>query len=71
MLFSIADVVQELNEAVYTALLKALLAPDVGNVSWRLVRQSAAGALTSLLQVLLCFAHTILVILVFRVEVLA
>lgn len=40
----------ELNEAVYTALLKALLAPDVGNVSWRLVRQSAAGALTSLLQ---------------------
>lgn len=41
---------EELNEAVYTALLKALLAPDAGGVSWRLVRVSAAGALTSLLQ---------------------
>ncbi|KAG0600495.1 hypothetical protein M758_11G038800 [Ceratodon purpureus] len=41
---------EDLNGAVYTALLKALLAPDAGGVSWRLVRASAAGALTSLLQ---------------------
>lgn len=50
---SFTDAIQELNEAVYSALLKALLAPDAGGVSWRLVRVSAAGALTSLLQVVL------------------
>lgn len=42
---------QELNDDVYNALLKSLLAPDAGDISWRLVRLSAAGALTSLLQV--------------------
>ncbi len=37
---------------MYTALLKALLAPNTGGLSWRPVRASAAGALSSLLQVL-------------------
>nr|PNR26439.1 hypothetical protein PHYPA_031014 [Physcomitrium patens] len=41
---------QELCEEVYNALLKALLAPNAGGVSWRPVRASAAGALSSLLQ---------------------
>ncbi|KAL3700792.1 hypothetical protein R1sor_018814 [Riccia sorocarpa] len=41
---------QELNDDVYNALLKGLLAPNVGNVSWRPVRASAAGALSTLLQ---------------------
>jgi hypothetical protein len=39
-----------MNEDVYTALLKALLAPNTGGLSWRPVRASAAGALSSLLQ---------------------
>ncbi|XP_024375582.1 uncharacterized protein [Physcomitrium patens] len=39
-----------LRENVYTALLKALLAPNAGCVSWRPVRASAAAALASLLQ---------------------
>ena len=38
-------------EEVYNSLLKALLAPNAGGVSWRPVRASAAGALSSLLQV--------------------
>ncbi|KAG6548716.1 hypothetical protein Mapa_009871 [Marchantia paleacea] len=42
---------EELNEDIYNALLKALLAPNVGDVSWRPVRASAAGALSTLLQV--------------------
>ncbi|KAH9325798.1 hypothetical protein KI387_005976, partial [Taxus chinensis] len=41
---------KELNQEVYNALLKALVAPNVGNVSWRLVRASAASALVVLLQ---------------------
>ncbi|BBN00117.1 hypothetical protein MPTK1_1g26560 [Marchantia polymorpha subsp. ruderalis] len=41
---------EELNEDIYNALLKALLAPNVGDVSWRPVRASAAGALSTLLQ---------------------
>lgn len=44
---------QVLRENVYTALLKALLAPNAGCVSWRPVRASAAAALASLLQVLI------------------
>lgn len=45
--------IQEVCEEVYSTLLKALLAPNAGDVSWRPVRASAAGALSSLLQVLL------------------
>lgn len=41
---------EDMNEDVYTALLKALLAPNTGGLSWRPVRASAAGALSSLLQ---------------------
>eukprot|EP01018_Ginkgo_biloba_P009463 Gb_12572 [translate_table: standard] len=41
---------EELNQEIYNALLKALVAPNVGNVSWRPVRASAAGALAALLQ---------------------
>lgn len=40
----------ELNQEIYDALLKALVAPNVGNISWRPVRASAAGALAALLQ---------------------
>ncbi|KAJ7567515.1 hypothetical protein O6H91_02G151300 [Diphasiastrum complanatum] len=40
----------ELNQAVYESLLKALAAPDIGSISWRPVRTSAAGALCALLQ---------------------
>jgi len=43
---------QELSDIVYTALLKALVAPNAGSVSWWPVRASAAAALASLLQVL-------------------
>lgn len=42
---------EELNEEIYNSLLKALVVPDVGNVSWRPVRASAAGAFAALLQV--------------------
>ncbi|KAL2650845.1 hypothetical protein R1flu_018973 [Riccia fluitans] len=41
---------EELNDDIYNALLKGLLAPNVGDVSWRPVRASAAGALSTLLQ---------------------
>ncbi|CAM6082528.1 unnamed protein product [Calypogeia fissa] len=41
---------EELNEDIYNALLKALLAPNIGDVSWRPVRASAAGAVSTLLQ---------------------
>lgn len=42
---------EELNEEIYNSLLKALVVPDVGNVSWRPARASAAGAFAALLQV--------------------
>lgn len=42
---------QELCENVYTALLKALVAPNAGTTSWWPVRASAAAALASLLRV--------------------
>lgn len=44
-------VCQELNDVVFTALLKALVAPNAGSISWWPVRASAAAALASLLQV--------------------
>lgn len=42
---------EELNQEIYNSLLKALVVPDVGNVSWRPARASAAGAFAALLQV--------------------
>eukprot|EP00250_Pteridium_aquilinum_P033256 c5372_g1_i1 orf=217-3513(+) len=41
---------EESSKEVYDSLLKAFLAPDVGDVTWRPVRTSAAAALSALLQ---------------------
>lgn len=41
---------EELNQEIYNSLLKAFVAPNVGNVSWYPVRASAAGAFAALLQ---------------------
>ncbi|XP_057871628.2 uncharacterized protein LOC131078011 isoform X2 [Cryptomeria japonica] len=50
LLGELAVCLPELNQEIYNALLKALDAPNVGNISWRLVCASAAGALAVLLQ---------------------
>lgn len=41
---------EELNQEIYNSLLKAFVAPNVGNVSWHPARASAAGAFAALLQ---------------------
>ncbi|MCO5600947.1 hypothetical protein L7F22_055064 [Adiantum nelumboides] len=41
---------EESNKEIYDALLKAFLAPDVGDLTWRPVRTSAAAALSALLE---------------------
>lgn len=41
---------EEMSKEIYDSLLKAFLAPDVGDLTWRPVRASAAAALSALLQ---------------------
>eukprot|EP00252_Welwitschia_mirabilis_P026873 TRINITY_DN8982_c0_g1_i1.p1 TRINITY_DN8982_c0_g1~~TRINITY_DN8982_c0_g1_i1.p1 ORF type:complete len:655 (-),score=197.07 TRINITY_DN8982_c0_g1_i1:231-2138(-) len=41
---------EDVNQEIYSSLLKAFVASNVGNISWYPVRASAAGALGALLQ---------------------